>query len=143
MPCHQIKDVRSGITLSTRLLRATSRMDKSRVTHRCGTLVRHSTIAAISASGPSRTTVTYGTLPINHRVGRIGIIGLSARYNPVLRESHNKRSVAVVRESGTDPAGSQPNFNAVRVPDASHGIAARPSYMIAKVACILKWFETH
>lgn len=31
----------------------------------------------------------------------------------------------------------------VRVPDASHGIAARPSHLIAKVAYILKWFETH
>lgn len=31
----------------------------------------------------------------------------------------------------------------VRVPDASHGIAARPSHLIAKVAHVLKWFETH
>ncbi len=31
----------------------------------------------------------------------------------------------------------------VRVPGASHGIAARPSHLIAKVAYILKWFETH
>jgi acylaminoacyl-peptidase len=31
----------------------------------------------------------------------------------------------------------------VRVPEASHGIASRPSYLIAKVACILKWFEMH
>ena len=32
---------------------------------------------------------------------------------------------------------------AVRVPDASHGIANRPSNLMAKVAYILKWFETH
>lgn len=31
----------------------------------------------------------------------------------------------------------------VRVPGASHGIAARPSHLIAKVAYILKWFEIH
>lgn len=31
----------------------------------------------------------------------------------------------------------------VRVPGASHGIAGRPSHLIAKVAYILKWFETH
>lgn len=31
----------------------------------------------------------------------------------------------------------------VRVPGASHGIASRPSHLIAKVAYILKWFETH
>ena len=31
----------------------------------------------------------------------------------------------------------------VRVPGASHGIAQRPSHLIAKVAHILKWFETH
>ena len=31
----------------------------------------------------------------------------------------------------------------VRVPGASHGIATRPSHLIAKVAYILKWFETH
>lgn len=31
----------------------------------------------------------------------------------------------------------------VRVPGASHGIAARPSHLIAKVAYILKWFETY
>ena len=31
----------------------------------------------------------------------------------------------------------------VRVPDASHGIAARPSHLIAKVAHILTWFEDH
>jgi len=31
----------------------------------------------------------------------------------------------------------------VRVPDASHGIAARPSHLIAKVAHVLRWFETH
>jgi len=31
----------------------------------------------------------------------------------------------------------------VRVPGASHGIAARPSHLIAKVAYILKWFEKH
>jgi acylaminoacyl-peptidase len=31
----------------------------------------------------------------------------------------------------------------VRVPGSSHDIGARPSQMIAKVACILKWFETH
>ena len=31
----------------------------------------------------------------------------------------------------------------VRIPDASHGIAARPSNLISKVAHILKWFETH
>ena len=31
----------------------------------------------------------------------------------------------------------------VRVPGASHGIAARPSHLLAKVAYILKWFETH
>ncbi|RMD89806.1 MAG: S9 family peptidase, partial [Calditrichaeota bacterium] len=29
----------------------------------------------------------------------------------------------------------------VRIPEASHGIARRPSYLIAKVAYILKWFE--
>jgi len=31
----------------------------------------------------------------------------------------------------------------VRVPGASHGIASRPSRLIAKVAHILKWFEMH
>ena len=31
----------------------------------------------------------------------------------------------------------------VRVPDAAHGIAARPSNLIAKVAHILAWFEEH
>lgn len=31
----------------------------------------------------------------------------------------------------------------VRIPDASHGITARPSNLISKVAHILKWFETH
>ncbi len=31
----------------------------------------------------------------------------------------------------------------VRVPDASHGIAARPSHLIAKVAHILAWFERY
>ena len=31
----------------------------------------------------------------------------------------------------------------VRVPGASHGIGARPSQLIAKVAHILKWFDTH
>lgn len=29
----------------------------------------------------------------------------------------------------------------VRVPGAGHGIAARPSHLLAKVACILQWFE--
>ena len=31
----------------------------------------------------------------------------------------------------------------VRVPGASHGIASRPSHLIAKVAYILQWFETY
>ncbi len=31
----------------------------------------------------------------------------------------------------------------VRVPGAGHNISARPSHMIAKVAYVLKWFETH
>ena len=31
----------------------------------------------------------------------------------------------------------------VRIPGASHSIAARPSQLAAKVAYILKWFETH
>jgi len=31
----------------------------------------------------------------------------------------------------------------VRIPDASHGITARPSNLISKVAHILKWFEIH
>jgi len=31
----------------------------------------------------------------------------------------------------------------VRIPGASHGIAARPSNLIAKVVYILKWFETY
>ena len=31
----------------------------------------------------------------------------------------------------------------VRIPEASHDVAARPSQMIAKAACVLKWFETH
>ncbi len=31
----------------------------------------------------------------------------------------------------------------VRIPGASHGIARRPSHLLAKVAYILKWFETH
>jgi acylaminoacyl-peptidase len=31
----------------------------------------------------------------------------------------------------------------VRVPGASHDIAARPSHLIAKVAYVLKWFDTH
>ncbi|MEM7246374.1 MAG: S9 family peptidase [Acidobacteriota bacterium] len=31
----------------------------------------------------------------------------------------------------------------VRFPDASHGIASKPSYLIAKVAYILGWFDKH
>jgi len=31
----------------------------------------------------------------------------------------------------------------VRIPGASHGIADRPSQLIAKVAHVLKWFEIH
>lgn len=31
----------------------------------------------------------------------------------------------------------------VRIPGASHGITSRPSHLLAKVAYILKWFETH
>ena len=31
----------------------------------------------------------------------------------------------------------------VRVPGAYHGIAARPSQLIAKVTAILAWFEKH
>jgi dipeptidyl aminopeptidase/acylaminoacyl peptidase len=31
----------------------------------------------------------------------------------------------------------------VRVPGAPHEIAARPSHLMAKVAYVLKWFETH
>jgi acylaminoacyl-peptidase len=31
----------------------------------------------------------------------------------------------------------------VRIPDASHGIAARPSNLVAKVLHILRWFETY
>ena len=31
----------------------------------------------------------------------------------------------------------------VRIPGASHGIANRPSQLMAKVAHVLKWFETH
>ena len=31
----------------------------------------------------------------------------------------------------------------VRIPAASHGLTARPSNLIAKVAHILKWFNTH
>jgi dipeptidyl aminopeptidase/acylaminoacyl peptidase len=31
----------------------------------------------------------------------------------------------------------------VRIPEASHVIVDRPSRLMAKVACILKWFETH
>ena len=31
----------------------------------------------------------------------------------------------------------------VRIPEASHGIAARPSHLIAKGVHILKWFEVH
>ncbi len=31
----------------------------------------------------------------------------------------------------------------VRIPGASHGIARRPSQLIAKVACILEWFHRH
>ena len=31
----------------------------------------------------------------------------------------------------------------VRIPDASHGIASRPSNLIAKVAHILAWFEKY
>jgi len=31
----------------------------------------------------------------------------------------------------------------VRIPGASHGIATRPSQLIAKVAHILKWFEMY
>jgi acylaminoacyl-peptidase len=31
----------------------------------------------------------------------------------------------------------------VRVPGASHNVSARPSHLIAKVAHVLKWFETH
>jgi dipeptidyl aminopeptidase/acylaminoacyl peptidase len=31
----------------------------------------------------------------------------------------------------------------VRIPGASHDVGARPSQLIAKAACVLKWFETH
>jgi dipeptidyl aminopeptidase/acylaminoacyl peptidase len=31
----------------------------------------------------------------------------------------------------------------VRLPEASHAIGERPSQMMAQVACILRWFETH
>ncbi len=31
----------------------------------------------------------------------------------------------------------------VRIPGSSHNIAARPSNMMAKAACVLKWFETY
>ena len=31
----------------------------------------------------------------------------------------------------------------VRIPGASHGIASRPSQLMAKVAHILKWFDTY
>lgn len=31
----------------------------------------------------------------------------------------------------------------VRIPEASHGIASRPSHLIAKVAHVLAWFERH
>ncbi|MEM6629112.1 MAG: S9 family peptidase [Bacteroidota bacterium] len=31
----------------------------------------------------------------------------------------------------------------VRIPEASHGIAARPSYLISKVLHVLKWFDEH
>ena len=31
----------------------------------------------------------------------------------------------------------------VRIPEASHGIAARPSHLIAKVSHILAWFERY
>jgi acylaminoacyl-peptidase len=31
----------------------------------------------------------------------------------------------------------------VRIPGASHGIAARPSNLAAKVLHILKWFDTY
>ena len=31
----------------------------------------------------------------------------------------------------------------VRVPEASHNIAARPSHLVSKVAHILKWFDKY
>jgi hypothetical protein len=31
----------------------------------------------------------------------------------------------------------------VRIPEASHGMEGRPSFLVSKVAHILKWFETH
>ena len=31
----------------------------------------------------------------------------------------------------------------VRIPEASHGIAARPSHLLSKVAHILAWFERY
>ena len=31
----------------------------------------------------------------------------------------------------------------VRVPGAGHGIVARPSRLMVKVAHVLKWFEVH
>jgi hypothetical protein len=31
----------------------------------------------------------------------------------------------------------------VRIPEASHGIAARPSHLISKVAHILAWFDRY
>ena len=31
----------------------------------------------------------------------------------------------------------------VRIPEASHGIASRPSQLVAKVQHILKWFEMY
>jgi len=31
----------------------------------------------------------------------------------------------------------------VRIPGASHNIAARPSQLMAQVACVLRWFDSH
>lgn len=31
----------------------------------------------------------------------------------------------------------------VRIPEASHGMEGRPSYLVGKVVHILKWFDTH
>ncbi len=31
----------------------------------------------------------------------------------------------------------------VRIPDASHMMEGRPSYLVSKVTHILKWFEIH
>ena len=50
--------------------------------------------------------------------------------------SESEQYYQALRLQGVDTA-------LVRLPGASHGIAARPSQLLAKVALILGWFDEH